>query len=92
MFAGVNFVKTHCAALPMQRLHVVYMDDRTWTSSSARLLLNTLCSWRSFSKQAGLEEYESKTQITYANTDRKHKLLTEIGEDRVLLKAGAPTQ
>ncbi|CAE7661896.1 unnamed protein product [Symbiodinium sp. CCMP2592] len=57
MFAGFNYVKTHCAASPTRRLH----------------------------------ENERKTQITYANDDRKQDLLTEIGEDAVLLKALTPS-
>ena len=91
MFAGFNYVKRHCAASPTQRLHVVYMDDRSWTSSSARLLLSTLRTWHSFSARAGLRENETKTQITYANPDRKQDLLIEIGEDETLLEALTPS-
>ena len=65
MWAGQRFVERESPCAAGERLHVVYMDDRTWCSNTPRLLLHTLDTWHQFSTAIGLKENIAKTQLTY---------------------------
>ena len=87
MLSGFNFTEARCPVQPGDRLHVVYMDDRSWTAKQVSVLLQTLRAWHDFSRRAGLRENEAKTQITYKDAERHRELQHELADDPVLSQA-----
>jgi len=80
MLAGYNFVE---AAAPQQtnnRLHIVYMDDRSFVTDNADLLVATIRAWHGFSMQVGLSESSSKTQLTYYTREHRRALERTLQE------------
>ena len=47
------------------RKQVIYMDDRSWTSTSVDTLAQTMSAWHTFGGICGLKESTDKTQIAY---------------------------
>ena len=60
--AGARFVRR--AAGPSLRYLSIFMDDRTWTSTSAEGLLQVAECWAEWSQQIGLIENVAKAQFT----------------------------
>ena len=87
MLSGFNFTEARCPVPLGDRLHVVYMDDRSWTTKQASVLVQTLRTWHDFSRRAGLRENEAKTQITHTDAERRRELQQELADDPVLLQA-----
>lgn len=74
MAAGHAFVQQDTPAPAHHRLQAIYMDDRTWVTSSPQLLIDTLQSWTGFSNAMGLKENPGKTQLTYSCGEAKKQL------------------
>lgn len=64
LLAGANYVEAAAPALH-PREQVIYMDDRSWTSTSVDTLAQTMSAWHTFSSVCGLKESTDKTQTTY---------------------------
>ena len=78
MWAGQRYVETQSPCTPGDPLHVVYMDDRAGTSTTPRLLLHTLDTWRQFSAAVGLKENIAKTQLTYSTPAARQALEQQL--------------
>lgn len=64
LLAGAHYVET-AAPAAHPREQVIYMDDRSWTSTSADTLAQTMSAWHDFSSICGLKESTDKTQVTF---------------------------
>ena len=74
MSARHAFIQQDTPAPAHHRLQAIYMDERTWVTSSPQLLIDTLRSWTRFSKAVGLKENPGKTQLTYSCGEAKKQL------------------
>lgn len=66
MWAGCRYVEHRAPTAAANRVHAVYMDDRTFTANTPTLLASTLAQWSTYSTLVGLQENQSKTQLTAA--------------------------
>lgn len=64
LLAGANYVEAAAPAVH-PRKQVIYMDDRSWTSTSVDTLAQTMSAWHTFGGVCGLKESTDKTQIAY---------------------------
>ena len=58
----------------------VYMDDRSMTARNARALIAKITDWQCWSRTVGLQESQSKTQLT-ATTAARRRALTAAFSD-----------
>ena len=64
LLAGANYVEAAAPAVH-PRKQVIYMDDRSWTSTSVDTLAQTMSAWHTFGGVCGLKESTDRTQIAY---------------------------
>ena len=63
---GLRYVMSECSYIPSK--HRVYMDDRSWTSSSAQGVYDIQQAWNRWSEHIGLKENQTKTQCAALTT------------------------
>lgn len=56
----LRYVISECSRIPSK--HCIYMDDRSWTSSSAQGVYDIQQAWNRWSEHIGLKENQTKTQ------------------------------
>ena len=56
------------------RFTKTYMDDRSWTDTNEKRLLDAITEWEKFSTDVGLKENKEKTQVAATNRQLKKKL------------------
>jgi len=64
LHAGLAFVKTQTLDTPGTDKHFIFMDDRSWISSTPEKCLAIMTAWQNWSGQIGLIENHQKTQIS----------------------------
>lgn len=84
MMAGLRFVNNNAPGSNNNRLHMVYMDDRSFTASSPKALLETLTQWEHYSTLVGLKENQSKTQLTASNVHNLNALKRHLRRNHAL--------
>ena len=61
--------------------HMVYIDDRSWTTGEAKTNMRVADAWRQWSSEMCLKENVAKTQFVATTERKKEELKQAVGED-----------